>query len=154
MSPAAAKFFNQAGLPLSHEQVRHESAAKEASDRLFGAVLVAVFAAIGLVPLASGQAVRPWALIAAGILAAAALLAPSVLSPGKRAWLALGDRLRRVMTPVVLAFIFFVVLTPLGLLMRLLGKDLLRLRWRSDEATYWIDRPPGSPTPSSFKDQF
>lgn len=140
--------------PLSHEQLRQETSAKESSDRLFGGVLVIVFALIGLAPLFSGAPARVWALTAAGILAAATLLAPSVLGPLKRAWLALGEVMRRAMTPLILAFIFFVVLMPLGALMRLFGKDLLRLRWRSEASTYWIERPPGSPAASSFKDQF
>lgn len=139
---------------MNHEQARAEDASAVASDRVFGFVLAVFFLIIAALPLWSGGAWRVWALVPAAILTAAALLAPSVLAPFNRLWSAFGDALRRITTPVVLAFIFFVVLTPMGLLMRLFGKDLLRLRFDKAASSYWIDRRPPGPAPESFKDQF
>lgn len=112
------------------------------------------FAAIGLLPLWRQGSWHLWALIVAAVFGATALVAPALLAPLKKLWLGLGNLLRRVTTPLVLAFIFYVVLTPMGLLLRLLGKDLLRLQRDAKAETYWIERDPPGPAPESFKDQF
>ena len=112
------------------------------------------FLVIGLIPLWWQGGWRLWAIIVAATFGAIALIAPALLSPLKQLWLGLGNILRRVTTPLVLAFIFYVVLTPMGLLMRLLGKDLLRLQRDAKAETYWIERDPPGPAPDSFRDQF
>lgn len=112
------------------------------------------FLVIGLIPLWWHGGLRLWAVIVAASFGAIAFIAPALLAPLKQLWLGLGDLLRRVTTPLVLAFIFYLVLTPMGLLMRLLGKDLLRLQRDAKAETYWIERDPPGPAPESFKDQF
>lgn len=116
--------------------------------------MAVVFLFIAGLPLWAGKPWRVWALVAAAILATIAVLAPALLSPLNRLWMAFGEGLRRIMSPVILAFIFFCVLTPLGLLMRLIGKDLLRLRFEPGADSYWIRRDPPGPEPESFTDQF
>jgi hypothetical protein len=66
----------------------------------------------------------------------------------------LGMLLHRIVSPIALGIMFFLVITPMGLLMRALGKDPLRLRLRPDEGSYWIDRRPPGPAPETMKDQF
>lgn len=139
---------------MNHEKSSVEEDGKVSSDRAFGWVLAVVFLLIAAAPLLHGGPWRIWSLALAISLAIAAALAPALLAPFNRLWTGLGEVLRRFMTPLILAFIFFVVLTPLGLLMRLIGKDLLRLRLDRNAASYWIERQPPGPQPESFKDQF
>jgi len=139
---------------VNHEKSSVEDDGKRSSDRAFGGVLAVVFLLIAAVPLWHGEGWRLWALALAITLAVAAALAPALLAPFNRLWTGLGEVMRRFMTPLILAFIFFVVLTPLGLLMRLFGKDLLRLRFDRQATSYWIERQPPGPQPESFKDQF
>ena len=82
------------------------------------------------------------------------LIAPALLGLPKRIWLRFGLLLNRIVSPVVLAFLFYVVVTPLGGLMRALGKDSLRLRRNKSDASYWIKRDPPGPKPDSLNHQF
>jgi len=66
----------------------------------------------------------------------------------------LGDILHRIASPIALAILFYGVVTPTGLLMRLFGKDPLRLRFDREAKSYWIAREPPGPAPESLKDQF
>lgn len=131
-----------------------DAVATGSSDRAFGLVFAAVFAAIGFYPWLGGHGVRPWALAVAGGLVAVAAVVPAVLAPLNRAWQRVGHAMHVVTTPLILALIFFVVITPMGLLMRALGKDPLRLRRAPGAASYWIERRDGGPKPESFTDQF
>ena len=69
-------------------------------------------------------------------------------------WTKFGVLLYTIVSPVVLGFLFYVTVTPIALLMRVLGKDPLRLRRDPDAASYWIDRTPPGPSPESMKNQF
>lgn len=123
----------------------------EASNRSFGFFFGALFLAVGFYPLWGGGAIRWWAV---GIGTAVALLgwiAPVMLQKPKRAWLFLGFLLAVVVNPIVLAVLFFGVITPVGLVMRLLGRDALRVRLEPAAGTYWIMR---TETGSNLADQF
>jgi hypothetical protein len=124
------------------------------SDRSFGFVFAGVFLVIAVYPLFFGQAFRAWSLGVALVFAIVALIAPSILGPLNRAWARFGLLLHTIVSPVALALMFFVVITPMALIMRVLGKDLLRLRWDRDATTYWIEREPPGPAPESLRDQF
>jgi hypothetical protein len=91
-------------------------------------------------------------------LAAAFLLVafvyPRILGPLNRLWLKFGLLLYKVMNPLVLGLLFFVTIMPIGLFMRAMGKDFLRLRRDPDAKSYWIDRTPPGPPPQSMKNQF
>lgn len=117
-------------------------------------VFAAVFALIGLLPLAFGGALRLWSLLLAGAFVGVALVVPSLLAPLNRLWLRFGLLLHRIVSPLVLGIMFFLVITPMGLLMRAFGKDLLRLKFDRGAASYWIERSPPGPPPESMKDQF
>ncbi|MBF0154735.1 MAG: hypothetical protein HQL64_13425 [Magnetococcales bacterium] len=127
---------------------------KTSSDRVFGLVFSAIFAAIGVWPLLHGQPPQLFFLAAGGLLSIVALVVPKMLHPCNQLWTSFGDLLHRVMTPLIMGLMFFVVMTPLGLLMRLAGKDGLRLRIDKAATSYWIPRTPPGPEPESCKNQF
>jgi hypothetical protein len=124
------------------------------SNRAFGLVFTGFFVLVALAPLVRGAPVRTWALMLAAAFLVAALAFPRALAPLNRAWTLLGDLLHRVTTPIALAVLFFGVVTPTAFLMRLLGKDPLRLRRAPAEMSYWIERVPPGPEPDSLRNQF
>jgi hypothetical protein len=139
---------------MGHESFERDDQVEGSSNRSFGLVFAAVFAIVGLFPLAFGGGVRTWALLAGAGFAAVALARPALLAPLNRLWLKLGLLLHRVVSPIMLGIMFFAVVTPIGLLMRALGKDPLRLKRDRSADSYWIPREPPGPTPESLKDQF
>ena len=137
------------------EPKRAAEAEKQGSDRSFGYVFAVVFALIGLYPLVRLDAPRWWSLAIAVAFAAVAALVPHVLGPLNRAWLAFGRLLHRIVSPLVMGAIYFLAVTPTGLIMRLRGHDLLSLRRRPDLSSYWIEREPAAEPPSeTMKKQF
>ena len=138
----------------SHENLTGSHRVQMGSERSFGAVFAVVFLLIGLWPLTDGEAVRVWALgVATGVLAAA-LLAPHTLRPFNRIWFKFGLLLNKIVSPVVMGLLYYVTVTPLGVMMRLSGKDPLRLKKEPEAASYWIVREPPGPRPDSMKRQF
>lgn len=136
------------------EQGNRPTPMRPGSERAFGLVFAAVFALIGLWPLLGNGSIRLWALAIAALILGLALLLPRALAPANRAWHRLGLLMHRVMTPLVMSVIFFVTVTPMAVLMRLLGKDPLRLRREPEAQSYWIPREPPGPEPDSMKNQF
>ena len=137
-----------------HEDFSRTHEVKGSSNHAFGWVFVAVFAITGAWPLLFGGAVRWWSMIIGAAILLTTLLAPALLALPNRLWLRFGLLLNRIISPVVLAFLFYAVVTPMGLLMRAFGKDSLRLRRGSADATYWIERDPPGPKPDSLYHQF
>ena len=135
---------------LSH----HEQTPEGSSDRNFGLVFAAVFLIVALLPLWHGHGTRLWAVGVSLTFGVIALAIPAVLGPLNRLWTAFGQLLHRITSPVALAILFYGVVTPTGLLMRLFGKDLLRLRFDRNAPSYWIQRTPPGPGAESLKDQF
>ena len=138
----------------SHEDFSRESAVKTSSDRSFGFVFAVVFALIALWPLLDDAAPRWWALWVAGGFILLALAAPQLLAPANRLWTRFGLLLGRVVNPLVMGLLFFLVVTPTGLLMRAFGKDPLRLKWDHEAKSYWIERSPPGPAPDGMPRQF
>lgn len=136
----------------SHEDFAAHETVKTSSDRSFGLVFCAVFALIGLFPLLRGAAPHVWVLAVSAAFALAAVLRPSLLAPLNRAWTRLGLILHRIVNPLVMGLMFFLVVLPTGLVMRLLGRDLLRLRIDRSATSYWIERDRADP--DHFKNQF
>ncbi len=97
---------------------------------------------------------RLWALIAAGVFLVPALVFPKVLHPLNKLWMRFGALLQKIVSPIVLGALFFLTVTPMGLLMRLIGKDLLRLKKDPDASSYWIERTPPGPPPDTMRNQF
>lgn len=137
-----------------HEDLSRGEIAAGGSERAFGIVFAAVFAVVGLWPLAGGGAVRAWALAVAGALVAVALARPRWLAGPNRLWARLGHLLHKVVTPVVMGLVFFATVTPVALIMRALGKDPLALRFDRGAQSYWIERRPPGPAPATMRNQF
>jgi hypothetical protein len=137
-----------------HETLEARSEVAQGSERGFGVVFAVVFAIIGLWPLLSGAGFRTWSLVIAAGFLAAAFVAPRLLAPLNRLWFRFGMLLGHIVSPVVMAIIFYLTVLPTGLAMRLLGKDLLRLRFDPEAESYWIHRDPPGPAPDSLKQQF
>src|SRR5262245_24332122 len=127
--------------------------APESSDRSFGLVFAAVFAIIACWPLLHWESPRWWALAFAAAFAVVALVRAQLLRPLNRMWLALGRLLHKIVSPLVMGVIFFATVTPTGWIMRLRGKDLLSLKRRPDQKSYWIRRKPAQPE-TEMKNQF
>jgi hypothetical protein len=139
---------------LSHESFDRSTPVQGSSNRALGVVFAAVFAIIGAFPVLFGGAPRWWSLAVAAVFALIAFLAPALLGPLNRLWTRFGLLLHRIVSPLVLGFMFFLVVTPIALLMRALGKDPLRLRFEAGARSYWIERTPPGPPPQSLPDQF
>jgi hypothetical protein len=127
---------------------------KVGSERSFGLVFTAVFAVVGLWPVVHGEPIRFWViLIAAGFLAIS-IGFPRALYPLNRAWFHFGMLLGRLVSPIVMALLFFIAVTPTALVMRLFGKDPLRLKLDRSLESYWIDRDRAAESSNSMKNQF
>ena len=139
----------------SHENFVRVDDLKPGSERSFGLVMAAAFLVFAGLAVWSGGWLRSgvFATIAAAF-AAFALAAPTVLAPLNRLWFHLGLLLHKIMTPLVLGFLFFAVITPIGLLLQLFGKRPLPLSFDREVATYWVPRASGSPVPGSMHKQF
>ena len=142
------------GPGATHERLVREDKVKGSSDRSFGLVFAAVFAIIGLIPLLGDGGVRVWSLAVAVVFLALALVRPVVLAPLNHLWTRFGLLLHRIVNPIIMGLLFYLVVTPTGLIIRMLGKDLLRLRFDPQAKSYWIERQPPGPAPETMKDQF
>ncbi len=137
-----------------HEDLRRQGDVKRGSDRSFGLTFAVVFAIIALLPLRHHLPVRWWALAIALAFALAALVAPRLLAPLNKLWAKVGDLLHKITTPIIMGLLFFGALTPVAALMRLRGKDSLRLKRDTKSASYWIERKPPGPAPDSLNQAF
>jgi hypothetical protein len=124
------------------------------SDRNFGFTMAAVFALIGSVGLYKGSSHAPVWLGIAAVFAGLTLWRPQTLAPANRIWLKLGLLMYRVVNPVIMAILFFAVILPIGLAMRLFGKDFLRLKRNRSLTTYWLPRTDPRPQSESMRQQF
>ena len=120
------------------------------SNRSFGIVFFIVFVLIGLYPALHGENLRYWAIIISLIFLVLGLIRSSLLTPLNIYWSKFGILLGFIVSPFIMAIIFFLVVTPIGLFMRLLGKDLINLKKHSLKS-YWIEKKYYK---STMKDQF
>ncbi|MDD9878835.1 MAG: SxtJ family membrane protein [Magnetovibrio sp.] len=137
-----------------HENFQQGDEVRAGSERSFGLVFAVVFAIIGLWPLINALPVRIWALAIAAGFALAAFVAPKLLGPLNLIWFKFGMLLHKVVNPLVMGLLFFLTVTPIALIMRVLGKDPLRRSFDNTAASYWIEREPGDPAPESMRNQF
>jgi len=137
----------------THESFDRDEAAQPGSDRAFGLVMAGALALLSLVNGWHLGRVWPWTSAAAVLFVIAALLWPSSLRPLNRLWMKLGLLLHRIVNPIVMGLLFYGTIWPTGLVMRMRGRDLLRLKRDPSAASYWIARAPG-PAPETMKDQF
>lgn len=125
-------------------------------DKKFGLMLSAIFTILALYLFKKNNSLSlflPLMLISM-VFIYVALFASRVLSPFTRAWLQFGMLLNKVISPMILGVIFFGVITPVAVLFRLLGRDLLRLKWNNECSTYWIERGIPGPLPQEMDNPF
>jgi hypothetical protein len=138
----------------AHEFQAREEVLKISSERSFGLVFAGFFALLGALGLYHGGTSWYYWFPLAALFAALAYAAPSVLAPLNRLWAIFGHLLHTVISPLVLGVLFYVCVTPIGVLMRLTGKDPMRQRFEPAAKSYWIIREPPGPAPETFKNQF
>ncbi len=138
-----------------HEELSRDSV-KPPSERSFGLTFAAVFSLIGLWLLwRGGQTFWSAALLAAALgFLIAAVASPQMLRPINLLWLKFGLLLHRIVNPIVMGLLFFVVFLPTGIIMRILGRDLLRLKRNPNAGSYWIARSPDADRLSNMRNQF
>jgi hypothetical protein len=137
-----------------HEDLKRAASIRGSSDRTFGLVIGLAFAVFTFYPLRHGGHIRIPLLVLSGGFLIVALLRPSLLHEVNRAWTSLGLLLSKIVNPVVMTILFFLVFAPVGILMRLLGKDPLRLKLDPQSKTYWIARQSMGPETESMSRQF
>lgn len=137
-----------------HERLTGDHPITGSSDRSFGVVITVALTGVGLFPLLNGEPPRWWSLAVAGVMLVVTLVRAELLAPFNRVWFRFGLFLHRVVNPVIMAVIYFAVVTPTGLIMRAVGKDPLRLRRDPNAESYWIHRTPPGPEPESMTNQF
>ena len=127
---------------------------KSSSDRSFGFVFTVVFLLITVWPYYDGGAPNFWAAGTGSLFLMTALLRPVLLAPLNRLWTRFGLLLNKVTSPIILGLLFFGVMLPISLLMRLFGKRPLQLSYDQKTSSYWIVREPTGPAPETMKQQF
>ena len=124
---------------------------KISSNRSFGIVFFIVFLFIALYPITYSEDIRIWSLIISFIFIILGLLNSKILTPLNKLWFKFGVILGKIISPIIMGIIFFLVVTPIGLIMKVLGKDLLRLKYNKKDNTYWIEK---NGPKSKMKNQF
>jgi len=120
------------------------------SNKNFGLVFFIVFLIIALFPLINNENLRVWSLILSLIFLILGLINSKVLTPLNIVWFKFGLFLGKIVSPIVMGIIFFLVVTPIGILMRIFKKDLLNLKFNNNQS-YWIEK---NEPKSKMKNQF
>ena len=142
-------------MSAGHENIVSHDDREPPSIRNFGLTFAVVFVLIALWPVVfRGEHPRYWALVLGGAFAMAAYLAPGLLKPLNLLWFKLGMLMHKVVNPIVLGIMFAIFITPIALVLRLLGKKLIPLTFERDKSSYWIERVPPGPAPDSLRKQF
>jgi len=123
---------------------------KISSNRSFGIVFFVVFLIIALFPLINEGNLRIWSLTISLIFLILGLINSKILSPLNKIWFKFGLLLGKIISPIVMSIVFFLVVTPIGILMKILKKDLLNLKINNNKS-YWIEK---SEPKSKMKNQF
>ena len=123
---------------------------KISTNRSFGVVFFVVFLLIAIYPLTHSGDIRIWSAIISFIFLVLGLLNSSILTPLNKIWFKFGIILGKIISPVIMAIIFFLVVTPTGLIMKILRKDILNLKYNQNKS-YWIEKEGPK---SKMKNQF
>ena len=128
-----------------------QSSTEQSSEKSFGIVFSIVFLIVALYPLISSEDLRIWALVISAVFFLLAFVAPQVLANPNKLWFKFGMLLGSIIGPILMTLVYFITILPTGIIMRLLGKDLLRQKLDTDARSYWIER---SEPMGSMKNQF
>ena len=112
----------------------------QSSNRSFGLLFFIVFLILGLWPIKNGDNINIYFTTVSVFFLILGLINSKLLSPLNKSWIKLGEILGIIIAPVVMALVYFVILTPISLIVRLFGKDLLGLKFSKNKETYWIKR--------------
>ena len=112
----------------------------QSSNRSFGLLFFVVFLILALWPLKNGSNINLYFIIVSAIFLIIGLINSKLLSPLNKSWIKLGEILGMIIAPIVMALVYFVILTPISLIVRLFGKDLLGLRFLKEKESYWVKR--------------
>lgn len=137
-----------------HEPINHHSKIKLGSDRSFGLVFTGFFFLFSATLALYGSNNYQYFLWLAFVLCIISIVKPLVLRPLNILWFNFGKLLHHIISPIILALIFFTVVTSTGILMRIFGKRPLNLCFDPNLSTYWINRNPPGPKSDSFNNQF
>ncbi len=124
------------------------------SDRHFGLVFTTLFAALAIFSYFRGGHAYPWLLALGALTGLTAVVKPTWLRLFNRLWMKFATLLHAIVSPVVLAVIYYLVLTPFGIVQRLAGRDTMQRNFDPKTDSYWIPRKPPGPPPESFRNQF
>ena len=112
----------------------------QSSNRSFGILFFIVFLILSLWPLKNGNNLNLYFLITSGIFLILGSINSKLLTPLNKTWIKFGEILGLIIAPIVMSLVYFVILTPVSLIVRLFGKDLLGLKFKKENETYWIKR--------------
>ena len=112
----------------------------QSSNKSFGLLFFVVFLIIGLWPLKNGESLNFYFITVSVVFLILGLLNSKLLSPLNKSWIKLGEILGIIIAPIVMALVYFVILTPISIIVRVFGKDLLGLKFLKEKETYWIKR--------------
>ncbi len=124
---------------------------KTGSNKSFGIVFFVIFIIIALWPLLKDENIRVWSLVVSIIFLTLGLLNSKILTPLNKLWMRLGILLGAIVSPIVMGVVYFGVITPIGLIMKLFGKDVLNLKLDKNKPTYWLKK---DEIKSKMKNQF
>ena len=133
------------------QEISRHVSTEQSSEKSFGVVFSIVFLIVALYPLITSESLRIWALVVSIIFFLLAFLAPKILVLPNKLWFKFGLLIGSIVAPIVMAFVYFVTVLPTGLIMRLLGKDLLKQKLDKNAKSYWVKR---SEPMGSMKNQF
>ena len=109
------------------------------NNKSFGILFFIVFLIIAIWPMLESGSIRIWSLVISIIFLVLGIVNSKILTPFKNGWIKLGEILGKVIAPIVMGFIYFIIITPIGIFIRLLGKDLLNIKYNKSKS-YWIKR--------------
>ena len=112
----------------------------QSSNRSFGLLFFVVFLILALWPLKNGSNINLYFIVVSAIFLILGLINSKLLSPLNKSWIKLGEILGMIIAPIVMALVYFFILTPISLIVRLFGKDLLGLRFLKEKESYWVKR--------------
>jgi hypothetical protein len=141
-------------MPGIHEEVSRSRHVKASSNRRFGWLFATVFLIVARWSLVSGGTLRWWSLIIGVPILLISVAARALLGVTNRLWLRFALLVKRIIGPAVLARFSYVVVSPMGMLMRVYGRDALRLRRNDSDGSYWIRRDPPGLEPDSLHNLF
>ena len=112
----------------------------QSSNRSFGLLFFIVFIVVGLWPVIKGETANIYLILISLFFLIFGLINSNILSPFNKAWIKLGEILGLIIAPIIMALVYFIILTPISLIVRMLGKDLLGLKFLKKQDTYWTKR--------------